>query len=88
MIGTVAFVGGWWFFAKNDITSFYMPGLGDVTIGWLMIPLFMLVVIATANAVNISDGLDGLAGGLLASSFGAYAVIAFLQERYGVAAFA
>ncbi len=87
MIGTVAFVGGWWFFAKNDITSFYMPGLGDVTIGWLMIPLFMLVVIATANAVNISDGLDGLAGGLLASSFGAYAVIAFLQERYGVAAF-
>lgn len=87
LIGAVAFVGGWWFFAKLDITSFYFPGLGDVAIGWLMIPLFMLVVISTANAVNISDGLDGLAGGLLATSFGAFAVIALLQGRYGIAAF-
>lgn len=87
LIGAVAFVGGWWFFAKLDITSFYMPGVGDVALGWLMIPLFMLVVISTANAVNISDGLDGLAGGLLATSFGAFAVIALLQGRYGIAAF-
>ena len=87
LIGSVAFVGGWWFFAKNDITSFFVPGVGDVSVGWLIIPIFMFVVIATANAVNISDGLDGLAGGLLASSFGVYAIIAFLQGRYGVAAF-
>ena len=58
-----------------------------LAIGWLIVPLFMLVVISTANAVNISDGLDGLAGGLLATSFAAYAVIALLQGRYGVAAF-
>ena len=87
LIGAVAFAGGWWFFEKLDITSFYLPGIGDVALGWLMIPLFMLVVISTANAVNISDGLDGLAGGLLATSFGAFAVIALLQGRYGIAAF-
>jgi phospho-N-acetylmuramoyl-pentapeptide-transferase len=64
-----------------------VPWLGAVSIGWLIIPIFVFVVVATANAVNISDGLDGLAGGLLASAFGVYSVIALLQQRYGVAAF-
>jgi phospho-N-acetylmuramoyl-pentapeptide-transferase len=49
--------------------------------------LFVLVVVATANAVNISDGLDGLAGGLTVYAFMAYAVIAMLEERFGVAGF-
>lgn len=87
LISGVALVGGWWFFAKNDITSFHMPGIGNVVVGWLIIPLFVLVVVATANAVNISDGLDGLAGGLLASAFGIYAIIALMQERFSIAAF-
>lgn len=87
LIGGVALIGGWWFFAKLGVDSFQVPGLGDVSVGWLIVPIFMLVVIATANAVNISDGLDGLAGGLLATAFGAYTAIAFFQQRYGVAAF-
>ena len=56
-------------------------------VGWLIIPIFVLVVVATANAVNITDGLDGLAGGLATSAFSVYALIAFLQGRYGIAAF-
>ena len=56
-------------------------------LGWLIVPLFVLVIVATANAVNISDGLDGLAGGLAATSFGVYAIIAVLEHRYGVAGF-
>lgn len=87
LIAAVALVGGWWFFAKNGIDSFNMPWIGEVTVGWLIVPIFMLVVIATANAVNMSDGLDGLAGGLLATAFAAYAVIALLQGNYGIAAF-
>jgi phospho-N-acetylmuramoyl-pentapeptide-transferase len=87
LITMVALIGGCWFFAKNGINYFYFPGVGDITIGLLIVPLFILVVVATANAVNISDGLDGLAGGLLASAFGAYSMIAFLQQRYGLAAF-
>jgi phospho-N-acetylmuramoyl-pentapeptide-transferase len=49
--------------------------------------LFWFVVIATANAVNITDGLDGLAGGLLISSFSAYAVISLVEGKYGLAGF-
>ncbi len=46
-----------------------------------------MVVVATANAVNIADGLDGLAGGLLASAFSAFGVIAFAQGNFGIAGF-
>lgn len=83
----VALVGGLYFFFKLDVTSINIPFYGDLGIGWLVVPLFVLVVVATANAVNMSDGLDGLAGGLATSAFTAYAVIAFMQGRYGVAAF-
>ena len=44
-------------------------------------------MVATGNAVNISDGLDGLAGGLLTTSFGAFGVIALLQGHFALAGF-
>lgn len=87
MMTAIATIGGWYFFAKLDVTSVHIPTVGDLTIGWLIIPLFVLVVVATANAVNITDGLDGLAGGLAAIAFSTYAVIAFIEQRYGVAGF-
>lgn len=84
----VAVIGGWFFYYKLGVDTIHIPGLeADLFIGWLIIPLFALVVIATANAVNISDGLDGLAGGLATTAFLAYAVIAALQGRFGVAGF-
>lgn len=83
----VALIGGWYFYAKLDVAAVHIPVIGEWHIGWLIVPLFVLVVVSTANAVNISDGLDGLAGGLTAIAFGAYAVIAFLEQRYGVAGF-
>ncbi len=83
----IALIGGLFFYAKLDVTSLNIPFYGDLSIGWLIVPLFVLVVVSTANAVNISDGLDGLAGGLAVNAFAAYALIALLQERFGVAAF-
>lgn len=83
----IALIGGWFFYFKLDVSSVNIPFYGDLGIGWLVIPLFVLVVVATANAVNISDGLDGLAGGLATSAFAVYAVIAILEQRYGVSAF-
>lgn len=83
----IALVGGLFFYFKLDVHNIFIPWLGHVAIGWLIIPLFMLVVVSTANAVNISDGLDGLAGGLTAIAFGIYTVIAFIEHRYGVAGF-
>lgn len=87
LITLVAAVGGWFFHFKLDVNSFNLPTVGDISIGWLIIPLFVLVVVATANAVNITDGLDGLAGGLCAIAFTVYAIIAFLENRFGVAGF-
>jgi phospho-N-acetylmuramoyl-pentapeptide-transferase len=83
----VAVIGGWWFYAKLGITSVYIPGLDHVAVGAAIIAIFWFVVMATANAVNISDGLDGLAGGLLVTSFMTYAIIAVVEGRYGLAGF-
>ncbi|HRJ06530.1 MAG TPA: phospho-N-acetylmuramoyl-pentapeptide-transferase [Candidatus Saccharibacteria bacterium] len=78
---------GWYFFAKIGIDAVHVPFAGSIAIGWLIIPLFAFVVTATANAVNISDGLDGLAGGLLAMSFAAFGAIALLQGQIMLAGF-
>ncbi len=87
LITLVALIGGWFFYAKLDVHSLYIPGDGSLSVGWLIIPLFVLVVVSTANAVNITDGLDGLAGGLCVIAFATYTLIAFIEQRYGVAAF-
>jgi phospho-N-acetylmuramoyl-pentapeptide-transferase len=87
LIFMVSLVGGWWFFEKLDVTSITVPFFGQLALGWLIIPLFILVVISTANAVNISDGLDGLAGGLAVIAFSTYAFIALMEGETGVAAF-
>lgn len=82
----VALVGGLWFYTKLDVTSLNF-GFGEVALGALVVVVFWFVVIATANAVNITDGLDGLAGGLLVSSFAVYAIIAGSQGKYALAGF-
>jgi phospho-N-acetylmuramoyl-pentapeptide-transferase len=50
-------------------------------IGILYIPVATIIIAGTANAVNIADGLDGLAGILAATAFVAYGIIAFLQDQ-------
>jgi phospho-N-acetylmuramoyl-pentapeptide-transferase len=87
MIVAIGLVLGWYFFTKIGIDTVQIPFLGAIAIGWLIVPLFAFVVTATANAVNISDGLDGLAGGLLAMSFAAFGVIALFQNQLILAGF-
>ena len=87
LYSVVALIGGWWFYDKLDVTTVYLPGFEHIQIGALVILLFWFVVVATANSVNISDGLDGLAGGLLVSAFLAYAFIAAVDQRYALAGF-
>lgn len=83
----IALVGGWWFYSKLGVTSIDIPFWQSIHLGWLIIPLFVLVIFSTANAVNITDGLDGLAGGLAAIAFGAFAVIALIENKYGISGF-
>lgn len=73
---------GWYFAIKLGYNSVHIPYLGDYVIGLWMIPLFAFAVVATGNAVNISDGLDGLAGGLSAIAFGAFGIISVLQGNF------
>jgi phospho-N-acetylmuramoyl-pentapeptide-transferase len=82
-----AFIGGWWFYEKLGVNAVHIPFFSDWHLGWLIIPLFILVIFSTANAVNITDGLDGLAGGLAATAFGAYAIIALIEKKYGLSGF-
>lgn len=84
---TIAALGAWWFYSKLGWSVIHIPAWGDLNIGWLYVPLFILVIVSTANAVNITDGLDGLSGGLLLSAFGAYTLISFSKGNFGIAAF-
>jgi phospho-N-acetylmuramoyl-pentapeptide-transferase len=59
-----------------------IPFVGSYDIGFWFFPVAAFIIVATSNAVNITDGLDGLAGWNLAIAFGAYGVIAFLNGEF------
>ncbi|MEZ4531555.1 MAG: phospho-N-acetylmuramoyl-pentapeptide-transferase [Thermomicrobiales bacterium] len=65
----------------------YIPFMGSYSLGLLYLPIAILTIIAMSNAVNITDGLDSLAGGLSAIAFVAYGVIAYQQGQVGVVTF-
>jgi len=83
----IALVGAWWFYFKLGWDVFHVPFLGNYTVGWWYIPIFIFIIVATSFSVNETDGLDGLAGGTLLASFGAFGAIAFLQGKYDLATF-
>ncbi len=81
----VAAFGAWWFFFKLQWSILHVPGVGDFDISWWYIPLFMLVIVATAFSVNEADGLDGLAAGITLFCFLAYTALAFAIGRIELA---
>lgn len=80
LITAVGLALGWFFAFKLGWIDIMVPFVGDFAIGpvWVML-IFAFAVVATSNAVNISDGLDGLSGGLAMMAYGAYGVIALFQ---------
>jgi len=76
-------VAAWWIYFKlgSHWHSLWMPFDGQVYLGWLIIPIVILFVMFTANAVNIADGLDGLAGGSLIITFLGLTVISWAEGR-------
>ena len=80
LISAVGLALGWFFAFKLGWIDILVPFVGDFTIGgiWTML-IFAFAVVATSNAVNITDGLDGLSGGLAMMAYGAYGVIALFQ---------
>ncbi|MBK1883459.1 phospho-N-acetylmuramoyl-pentapeptide-transferase [Luteolibacter pohnpeiensis] len=57
-----------------------------INLGWLVIPFFVLVIIGCSNAVNLTDGLDGLATGCTISVALSYSLLAYLAGHYFMAA--
>ncbi|MGC9394441.1 MAG: phospho-N-acetylmuramoyl-pentapeptide-transferase [Anaerolineae bacterium] len=65
-----------------ELRSIAIPGIPEkIDIGLFYIPVAMFIIIGSANAANLTDGLDGLAGIIMASAFVAYAIIADLQGQ-------
>jgi len=79
-------IGALWFHYKLDWQTIHLPYFGDFAIGWTYIPLFVLTMLGLFGGTPI-DGLDGLAGGTMAASFGAYAGIAFANGQINIASF-
>lgn len=89
-IGTVLTIGGvgaWWFFSRLEVSTIILPIANtSIELGVLFVPFFMLVMLAVYSG-SVIDGVDGLSGGVLASSFAAYTIIAFAQQQIDLAAF-
>jgi len=86
IVGLIGLIGGWWFYAKLGVTTIGIPGFGALSVGWWLIPIFIITMIATYSG-SIIDGLDGLAGGTFAVIFSAFAVISLFNLQYQLAAF-
>jgi len=56
-----------------------------INLGWFAIPFFVAIIIGTSNAVNLTDGLDGLATGCTITAALAYAVLAYLAGHFYMA---
>ena len=82
----IGLIGAWWFYFKLDVSSIAIPFNGELNLGIYFIPFFMLVMLALFSG-GVIDGIDGLAGGVMASIFAAYGGIAFFQNQIDLAAF-
>lgn len=88
LITIVGAVLGWFFVYKLGWTGIKIPFNGTWGIGALaMMTLFTFAVVATSNAANISDGLDGLAGGLMLIAYGTFGIIGLFQGQWMLAGF-
>lgn len=86
VVGSIGIAVSSWFFLKLDVTTISLPFDNVINLGWIIIPVFSLIMISI-YAGGVIDGIDGLAGGVFAIMFGAYGVIAFYLNQINLAAF-
>jgi len=86
LIAIIAFLVSLWFYFKLDVSSIGMPfRFPNLELGWLFIPFFIIVMLAIYSG-GVIDGIDGLSGGIFASIFSGYAIIAFIQNQIDISA--
>ena len=81
LLGVIGLSAGWILYALLGMDTLYFPRLGEFKVGIWFALVAAAAVAGTAHAVNLTDGLDGLAGGCAAVSFACYGVIAYLQQQ-------
>lgn len=86
MVILFGIITGLWFFTKLDMHSIHIPFDGIWELGIFFIPLVIIVMLGTFSS-GVIDGIDGLSGGVLASVFGAYSMIAFMDNQIDLAVF-
>lgn len=71
-----------------DVPQMFFPGVQiEIELGLWYIPLAAFIIVSMSNAINLTDGLDGLAGLIAATAFATYGGIAILQGQVFVARF-
>lgn len=86
MVLFIACIGAWWFSVKLGTPLVHLPFAGDIDLGIFFAPFFVLVMLGVFSG-SIIDGIDGLAGGVMISSYLAYMIIAFTNNQINLAAF-
>jgi len=71
-----------------DVPEMILPGIkGEIELGWWYVPIAAFIIVSESNAVNFTDGLDGLAGLITATAFVALGGIALMQHQTYLARF-
>ncbi len=88
-IGSGLLVTSLWYFLSNPNTKLCVPFVKTIQpeLTWLIIPWGVFIIVATSNAVNLTDGLDGLATGPLIFNFATYSFIAYLAGHKDFASY-
>jgi phospho-N-acetylmuramoyl-pentapeptide-transferase len=89
-MGQVVLALGTAYVLKNflDVPEMILPGVkGEIELGWWYIPVAAFIIVSESNAINFTDGLDGLAGLISATAFVAFGGIALMQGQVFLARF-
>ncbi len=81
LLGVIGLVSGVVLYRMMGMDTLYFPRLGEYKVGFLFALVAAFAVAGSAHAVNLTDGLDGLAGGTVAVAFACYGIIAYLQHQ-------
>ena len=87
-IASIVIIGlaiSYWFYFKLGVTTIHMPFWIDIDLGMMYIPFFIIIMLGVFST-SVIDGIDGLSGGIMATIFTAYSVIAFVQNQIDISA--
>lgn len=88
-VGIIIILGlviGLWFYFKLGVSELYIPWYGFISLGYLFIPFFILIMLSLWSS-SVIDGIDGLSGGIMASIFMAYTLISYFNNQAVIATF-